>query len=356
MKRNSLWFTCLVVLLALQACGPAVGPAAPVPTSAPATEEPALATLTPEPVDLKVAAFALISHAPVFVASAEGYFAEQGLNVEPLVFTAGQTEIFTALLQGEADAMAFTLSTAHLSAMAQGSPIKIVADINYLDPNAECANSAWLARTDWLENGTLSGPAAVPGMKMAFATGTTLELGAERLLEAGGLTAADVEFTEFRNSAAMIEALRAGQLDALPATEPFVTRALAGGGIGIWVPYSELMPNYSNTFILFGPSMLARDPQVGARFMTAILKALRQLQQGKTERNVEIISEYTQMTPEEVRQICLPSLRADGKVNTDGIMEFQEWAVSKGYLDAVVPLETLWDPQYLEQAAEVLGP
>ena len=46
--------------------------------------------------------------------------------------------------------------------------------------------------------------------------------------------------------------------------------------------------------------------------MIAYLKGVRQYNQGKTDRNVEIIAKYTEMTPEEVKGSCWMSMRSDG--------------------------------------------
>ena len=49
--------------------------------------------------------------------------------------------------------------------------------------------------------------------------------------------------------------------------------------------------------------------------MIAYLKGVRQYNQGKTDRNVEILAKYTEMKPEEVKQSCWIPMRSDGMID-----------------------------------------
>ncbi len=50
--------------------------------------------------------------------------------------------------------------------------------------------------------------------------------------------------------------------------------------------------------------------------------------------------------------MCWPSIRSDGTIHADSLMEFQEWLVKKGYLDNVVPVDVLWDAGFVEEAVD----
>ncbi|MFC2023722.1 ABC transporter substrate-binding protein, partial [Chloroflexota bacterium] len=73
----------------------------------------------PELVKLKVLKLAYLSFAPFFIAEEEGFFADQGLEIEFVPFKRS-SEAIVPLVQGELDVLAGTLSFGLLNAMARG--------------------------------------------------------------------------------------------------------------------------------------------------------------------------------------------------------------------------------------------
>ena len=69
----------------------------------------------------------MLSYAPYLVAQEEGFFSEQGLNVELLQFQRSQDAI-PALVQGQLDVLGGALSFGFLNAITRGGNIRMVAD------------------------------------------------------------------------------------------------------------------------------------------------------------------------------------------------------------------------------------
>jgi hypothetical protein len=82
---------------------------------------------------------------------------------------------------------------------------------------------------------------------------------------------------------------------------------------------------------------------------------VRQYNEGKTERNLEIMAEFSGLDEEFLKAACWFYIYDDGHVNVQSILDFQHWAVGKGYLDSVVPEEQFYDPSFIEYANQVLG-
>src|SRR3989304_989939 len=101
------FLTTLVILGILSACAPVKS----LPTGQPiaATEIPSEEAFTPtaQPIHLKVGVFNYISWAPLFIAYEEGYFSEQGLDVELIDFGSQSTEFIPALLSKQLDIAPF---------------------------------------------------------------------------------------------------------------------------------------------------------------------------------------------------------------------------------------------------------
>jgi NitT/TauT family transport system substrate-binding protein len=100
--------------------------------------------------------------------------------------------------------------------------------------------------------------------------------------------------------------------------------------------------------------LLDQDPEAGKRFMTAYLKAVRQYNQGKTERNLDILAKHTELDRELLRRACWPVMRDDGQVNLQSLIEFQSWAQTKGLIDRPVTADQLWDASFINHATQAL--
>jgi len=331
----------------------ACGPAQPAPTSIP--EPTAGGPATEEPVALKVGILNFMSHAPFIIAQEEGYFTEEGLDVELINFISGSSELNAALHAGQIDAAGGTLSANILNAIAQGSTVRAVADKAFLNPQAKCATDAIVARKAHIDAGLLDDLSMLRGMKTAISAGSMSDFSTTTLLEETGLTYEDLELTNLPDYASRVEAFRSGSLDFAVLTEPWLAKAVEDGTVGVVLTLEEALPNYSSGYVYFSKSMYARESDVGVRFMTAYLKAVAQYNEGKTDRNVELLSEFTQLEPDVVRLMCWPSFRGDGMIDLPTVEVFERWAVEAGHVDSFVPVENIWDPQFVEAAAARLG-
>jgi len=353
MNRNKILMLIAVGLLVVSACAPVTAAPTAAPTESPAPAEP---TATLEPVHLKLGLFALMTSSPLIIAAEEGYFADHGLDVELVMFsTANSSEVLPALLQGQLDVSGSSVSSQYFNAIAQGGTVKAVADKGFLDP-AACPAEGWLARKDLLESGALDDPANLRGLHLTLRPGGHEEMMAEKLLQPAGLTLDDIQIETIPDFAVRIESFKTGDLDLSVLVEPWVTRARKAGAADMWMPWSSQLPGLSIGYLYYGPGMLEKGHDVGVRFMLAYLEGVRQYREGPTDRNVEILAAFTQLEPDEVRELCWPSFQPDGRIDLEALGEFEEWAFAKGYLDALVPLEDYWDPQFVEEASALLSP
>ena len=356
MQRDFAWLVMAVVLV-VSACavpsggGPASTSTRPTMDTQTAQVEPAV---SPEPVALKLGVLNFMSNSPFFIAAEEGYFSEQGLAVELVSFGTSDRDMIPALFQGQLDVALTTVATGMLNGIAQGGRARYVADKGFLNPQAACAADAVVVRSELLSDGRLGSASDIGGLTVTFSSANSFEYAVDLLLEKGHLTRDDVEIVEIQSHASRVEAMASGTLDLTAFSEPWITRGKDTGTLDVWMPLSELLPNMSIGTVIYGPSMLDRDPDVGVRFLVAYLKAIDQYNQGPTDRNVEIISKYTELPAEELREVCWPSYRPDGTIAGEPLLAFQEWALGRGYLDRVLSMEEVWDPQFVNAAYAIV--
>src|SRR3990170_8063239 len=98
---------------------------------------------------VKVALLPTISFAPFFIGIEEGYFEEQGIEVELEKFSQS-TNWVPALAQGDIDVGAGGITSSFFNSIARGMNIRIVADKGNLQ--GDCDYAAIVVRKDLFEN------------------------------------------------------------------------------------------------------------------------------------------------------------------------------------------------------------
>jgi ABC-type nitrate/sulfonate/bicarbonate transport system substrate-binding protein len=171
----------------------------------------------------------------------------------------------------------------------------------------------------------------------------------ERALEARGYDHSQIEMYHVPQ-AAEYDAIVDGRLDGAFMGEPWLTRARKTGSAEIWMPTNDLFDGYQYSVFLFGPRLLDEEPELGERFATAMLRGLAAYNQGKTERNLDILVDMLGHEREELADICWPTMGTDGFVDLPSLRSFQEWAVARGDQDRVVDPSEFWDSRFVEAA------
>jgi hypothetical protein len=83
--------------------------------------------------------------------------------------------------------------------------------------------------------------------------------------------------------------------------------------------------------------------------------ASRQYAEGKTERNLAIVEEATGLTRAQIEGACWPVFEPDGRVASDGFLDFQPWAFSRGFIERVLTEDEMVDHRFNEYANRVLS-
>ncbi len=310
------------------------------------------ATTEQESVCLKVALLPFLSFAPFFIAIEEGYFAEQGLEIEFIRFKT-DGEHLVPLSQGMIDVGGGVVTAGFLNALARGMNIKIVADKGHVDKGG--GYTGMLVRKDLWEKGELITLADLKGRKIALGmVGGSSQYNLELAFGSTGLRFEDVEIV-YIGFPDMIEALKRGAVDAASMGEPLLTQAEELGAAVRFKPYQEVLPARQIGVIYFGPNLLEKRPDIGKKFMLAYLKAVKIYNQGKTPRNLEIIEKYTKLNKEILKKCVWPSLNSNGHVLMDRILALQDWLYDNGFADTKVKPEEMIDTSFIDWANEELS-
>jgi NitT/TauT family transport system substrate-binding protein len=289
-----------------------------------------------------------LNQAPLLVASADSFFAQEGLNVE-FIKVANSTEAIPSLVNGDLDVLPASANPGLFNAMARGRAVRMVADRGYLDPDG-CTSVA-IAVPPGRAAATRANPRLVKRISIERQFGMLYMI--EKSLESVGLSIDSLD-TKIIPPLPEAEALGKGTLDAAFVGEPWIARDVSAGKAEIWIRAEKVLPNMQQGFIFFGPSILSRDPDAGRRFLVAYRRAVAKLQEGKTPENVALLVRETGDTPELVRQQCWPTLHADGRIDLPSTQEYQRWLQQKGLVPQLATPAQMWDPSFLVYADSVL--
>jgi len=310
------------------------------------------ATTEQESVCLKVALLPFLSFAPFFIAVEEGYFAEQGLEIEFIRFRT-DGEYLIPLSQGMIDVAGGVVTAGFLNALARGMNLQIVADKGHVRKGGGYAGM--LVRKDLWDKGELSTLADLRGRKVALGmVGGSSQYNLEIALKEAALRLDEVEIV-YIGFPDMIEALKMGAVDAASMGEPLLTQAEELGIAVRFKPYQEALPARQIGVVYFGPNLLQKQPDVGKRFILAYLKGVRTYNEGRTPRNLEIIERYTKLDKEILKKCVWPSLNSDGHVLMDRILDLQDWLYENGFVDTKVKSEKMIDISFIDWANEELS-
>lgn len=293
-----------------------------------------------------------MSYAPIFIAEAEGYFEEFGIQVEMVPFDS-TSEAIPLVISGELDAYAGAVNAGLLNTLHNDQNIRVVANRGRVEADMDCTFQGILVRKDLFESGEVTGPADLAGrIVVVTAAGPATFMVSEYLAQAG-LTMDDVDRNDMPSSA-YIDAMANGSVDVIATLELNLGRILTAGDSVLLAGAEDIVGDFQTSILAFGKNLLSDNPDLGVRFMAAYLKGIAQYNEGKTDRNLEILSEATGEDVEALRKSCWLPISEDGVPEFEDVVPFMNWSVEQGHLDQTITEEQFWNPDFLEQAKLLL--
>lgn len=277
-----------------------------------------------------------LSFAPLMIAQDEGFFREEGLDVE-FVNALSHEETLVALVSGDLDVRPGPMSSGFLSAVAQGAKIRVVADMGYLRHDG-CTYFGVVLRKG-LDTANTK---AVKRIRASL-DGTTRYI-VHRMLEQHHIDLKSLETVRLQD-AVVGNSLANGAIDAAAVSEPSLTRTAALGTR--WLSGQLAAPDFQWGVLAFSDRLLTRDHDAGVRFLRAFRRGIVQYDQGKTPRNLAIITKHTEESPDIISNSCWPSYRESARINWASIDDFQAWARTQGLMERTVTQAQAWDSSFV---------
>ncbi len=236
MKRMML-LTALLAL-ALGACAPAAAPA----------------------TTLRIGVLPILEALPMYVALSQGTFAEEGLQVEfiPAASAAERDQLMQA---GQIDGMINDLVSTLLynQQQVQIVIVRFARVASAQDPAYRILASA---------SSGITGVDGLRGVPIGVSEGTVIEYVTDRLLEAEGLSADEIEIVAVPKIPDRLALLDSGELQAATLPDPLASLALQAGAVLILDDTAH--PEYGTSVLSFRKTIVDQNPEAVRAFLRAL--------------------------------------------------------------------------------------
>jgi NitT/TauT family transport system substrate-binding protein len=310
---------------------------------------------------VKVGVLKLTSSAPIFVGVEKGFFKEFGVEPE-LVYFQAAAPIATALAAGQLDVGATGLTAALYNIVLGGEKLWIVADKGREWPGYPLV-AIVVQKELW--DGGLRSIKDLKGRRIGVTQlGSTFHYHIGNILQKEGLALSDVRIVPLQAMAATVEALKGKQVDAILVPQPFpgAVEAQGFGRIMAWA--GDLYP--WQIAAVFYSDKLARDRTRAVAFMKGYVKASRYYHDAALvqkdgrpahgpayEELVEITAKYTGARPEIIK-LGFPFQDRNGRLLVPDIERQMAWWVANGFMKRPLPLRSVVDTSFVEEAVKGL--
>jgi NitT/TauT family transport system substrate-binding protein len=274
-------------------------------------------------VKLRVGYLPVTGHAKFFIAKEEGFFQQEGLDVELVEFT-NSADGLNALRAGKLDLGAFG-TTAPLVHIAKGADIRIIGGVMGEDA-AIITTSANAEKIKTI--------ADLKGKKIAtvrLATGDAVLRGA--LDEAGLNWKTDVQIFELKSPPAVLEAVKSGQVDAGVTWGPHDIRA-EQQGLKVIIRSRSLQPGHPCCRLTVNTKEVQERSEVWEHFIRAFLRAER-FAQDNHPKTVDDIAKYLKLDRSLIEQAYYHGyVDQSSDPNVAGIERFWKIMLKSGFVES----------------------
>jgi NitT/TauT family transport system substrate-binding protein len=290
----------------------------------------------PEDNKLKIALIPVLDVLPVFVAEQNGYFAEQGIQVEGVPVKSAQ-ERDVLIQTGQADGMLTDLIS---NALLNKDKTRVKAVYTSRRPYPDAPVFRILAGPDT----AINVPADLKGIPIGISQNTVIEYLTDRMLEAEGLQKAEIAGLEVSAIPVRFEQLIKGNIQAATLPDPLAQGAIAAGARPV-VDDSKY-PQLSQSVLSFSTDVLASKPNTVRKFLVAWEKAVKELN-AHPEKYQDLLIEQGRVPQSIQGSYRMPPFPERGVPAADEVADVIRWMRDKGLVSRDISYGEMVDPAYL---------
>lgn len=284
---------------------------------------------------VRVGVLPLTAVAPVYLGIEQGFFAEEGLTVEPQQAQGGAA-IVPAVVSGDYQ-FGYSNNVSLLIAAAEGLPLRIVAEGNQAAQDSEGATDAIVVA----DGSDVDDVSDLEGKTVGVNTLQNIgEVVIKSALEQRDVDISTIDFVE-TPFPEMVVAVDEGQIDAGWVVEPFLQQATAADMRTLAHPFFETAERLSIATYFTSEEYAAQNPETVASFTRAMERSLEYAQQHPDETR-EITQTYTEIPQEVATSMRLTYFTPE--INTDSIELLADLVARYGLVDERPAVDDLVAP------------
>lgn len=289
-----------------------------------------------EPVTIRFAVLPILDALPMYVAQQEGYFGEQGVEIEfiPVSSAAERDQIMAA---GQADAMINDLVSTLF--------------YNQEDIQIEVVRFARTATPDFPQYRILaagdSGITSVDdlaGVEIGISEGSVIAYTTDRLLETAGFSPAEINTIAVPSIADRLALLNSGELKAANLPDPLASLAIQNGAVAIID--DTIRPEIGNSLVSFRKAFIDENPQAVSGFLAAVERAVDDIN-ADTTRWEGLLTERQLVPAPLIGSYQIPTFPAASVPSEAQWDDVLSWAQDKGLVSVDVPYQESVNDGYL---------
>lgn len=335
MEKKSNWFKTGILttalMLVLTACGG--GETSNTPATNNSSSNTGSTELETTELTLVGVRDAQISSQQI-IADKLGYFEEEGLNVTSKLIESGP-DIGPMVAGGSADV---SIQTNFMDIILKSTdvPVKIIA------PLAQIAGTQAVVGSSSLE---LTSAKDLEGKTIGIPSGADVVIAINNMAEELGVDASKIKYVNLAPSDAVV-ALEKGDIDALAAWEPFITKAIQGGGKFLFSGTKSELPDKQgevdwmsvHTTIQVTDGFLEKNPNTLKAVLRSLKKATDYINDNREEA-IKILAPELHLTEEELTEIMSRNVYTmevgDSYVNGSNGAPVGEYLLSVGNIKSI---------------------
>ncbi len=289
-----------------------------------------------ESVKLRIAVLPILDALPMYVAQANNYFEEQGVEVEfvPVSSAAERDQVMTA---GQADGMINDLVSTVLYNQ-DTTQIQIVSFARTATP--EFPQFRILAARD----SGISEVDDLKGVEIGISEGSVIEYTTDRLLEAEGFSPLDIVTIAVPSIPVRMSLLDSGELSAANLPDPLASLAIQGGAVAVVDDSSH--PEFGNSEISFRKSVIDANPEAIRGFLAAVDKAVQEIN-ADPARWDELLTEQSLVPAPLIGSYKIPTFPSGNLPSEAQWTDVIEWSLAKGLISEAVSYTDSVNADYL---------